>query len=153
MNVFVPTGSSLLKNLTTSPFLQRKQTQAPAPQSAVPQIPIETQQRSKFPSQHQPRPLEMSGNSQLPRPTFHQYSPLLQRRNPSYVTYGECNASPNKGRSSANTSPIGECEQRGGIRQEILILCHFFQCCNGFSTSRTSTGKSSMTNDNNSIRL
>lgn len=126
----------MLKNLTTSPFSQRKQTVPPQPE--LPPMLVE-KRAPHFASHHQPqqqqqlqqpysnyhqsplqhhhhhhRPAEAAAvvvvgpPSQFPRHVF-QNSPILQRRNPSYITYGDCNnASPSKGRGgSANTSPIG----------------------------------------------
>lgn len=100
-------GNSFLKNLTTSPFSQRKHS---VPQPELPPMLVDKQRAPNIPSQHpqQHRPGEAAANSQLPKHIF-QNSPLLQRRNPSYVTYGDCNTTPNRGRDSANTSPIGEC--------------------------------------------
>lgn len=90
-----------------------------------------------FPSHHQPAPPLFShhhpqlqhqsrvegavGNSQLPRAIFHN-SPILHRRNPSYISYGDCSASPSKGRGSANTSPIGKSLRSGKVRV-LLITC------------------------------
>lgn len=104
-------GSTLLKNLTTSPFSQRRQQPPPAASVQQPEL-------HHFPSQPQygggyveanPAPLLVS-HSPIPRRVYHQ-SPLLQRRNPSYATYDECQPPSIPGRTSANTSPIGKHSQ------------------------------------------
>lgn len=102
-------GSSLLKNLTTSPFSQRKHPMPLPVQSELPQpVHIDHQIHHQQPHHFQQRAV---AEGQLTRQIF-QNSPLLQRRNPSYVTYGECNGPPpppsSKGVGSANTSPIGK---------------------------------------------
>lgn len=159
------TGSSLLKNLTTSPFSQRKQSVPPPelPPMLVEKRPL----NNNFPSHHQPAPPLYShhhpqslqhqsrvegavGNSQLPRAIFHN-SPILHRRNPSYISYGDCSASPSKGRGSANTSPIGMSLRSGNVRV-LLITPLQLQFYKGSTTSKTNCVIKLGTNDRNTTQ-